>query len=645
MISRRINLICWTAAAFFVSLLPVCAETNEPATATLLPQGSLIWQIGIADDLYSEFGNFHKGPETVTIPSVGTVIDATGCAKISRGVRASDNPSFTVNYPLADVPKNGAMFTFKLIKAPKSGSQMAVFSNGSFAGLIQLWGTDGIDYPYVWRKTYRLYIPKEFLKAGTNELRLAAPHSLWGSSSDDNQQWWEWDYLKLEALDAPVTEPWHGKISYLGSTMTMNDSGFDLNDNTLHLAPVVLKWLGIAYSGNTMRANFWYDVSSQQPKRIDYLQLLAQYNMTVLADFISGNHFKNGPDGQMPQKMKDALKSFLQNEGKYIQYYELGNEPCMMNGPASGGLAEYLTLAQEFNADKPSYMKTVAPGWAYGGGHGGLPFNWDSFVDNRRELEKLCDCIDGHSYGYSYNDNPGGSFVSELEDFGEIEDGWPKEYLTSETGSNKWHSEANGAHQASTQPHIQAFDRILRAHLAVVDRTMQHAVIFADFGLFAKPDSWTNLDKLSVMPAPDGKGKDTRVKTYRRLALAYATHGSPLAYTVLNSADALDKMVYFRAVDTSTLPPQMASGATSNKILINFVNFENTPETLDVRVMLPQSATYQAERIGTGDTWGAAHSNLSLTSKPDLELKETLGPGESVQYILSPTSQNSKLSR
>jgi hypothetical protein len=418
--------------------------------------------------------------------------------------------------------------------------------------------------------------------------------------------------------------------------MTMSDAGFDLNDDTLRLTPVVLKWLGMAYSGNTMRANFWYDVGNQQPKRLEYLQLLASYNMTVLADFISGNHFKDDPDGQMPPNMKEALKTFLQANGKYIQFYELGNEPCMFGTMAGGGLAEYVNLAKELNADKPAYMKTVAPGWAYGGGKGGAPWNWDSFVDNRREVEKLCDGINGHSYGYSYADNRGGSFVSELEDFGEVEDGWPKEYLTSETGANNWHSEENGTHQASTQPHIQAFDRILRAHLAVVDRTMQHAVIFADFGLFAKPASWSDLNKLQAMPAPDGEGKDTRVKTYRRLALAYATHGSPLTYTVINKSDLLYKMVYFRGVDTSTLPPQAGSGAISNKILLNFVNFENNPETLDVNVTLPQSATYETERIGAGDTWGAAHTTLTLTGTPHLELKETLGPGESVQYILSP---------
>ena len=217
------NLIV-TALWFLMNLFPAHAEQSAADTrpAVSIPTGQLLWQIGIPDNLFSEFGDLHKGPETVDIPLVGATIDAAGCAKISRGVRGSANPTFDVRYPLSDVPKNGAFFSFKLIRAPKSGAQMAVFSNGNFAGLIQLWGTEGTDYPYPWRKTYRLYIPKELLKPGQNELRFNATPPLWGNASDDNQEWWEWDYLKLEALDAPITEPWHGKISYLGSTMTMS---------------------------------------------------------------------------------------------------------------------------------------------------------------------------------------------------------------------------------------------------------------------------------------------------------------------------------------------------------------------------------------------------------------------------------------
>jgi len=625
------------ALCLFVSLFPV-----HTCQAAAIPTGSLLWRIGIPDNLSSEFADFHHGPETVDVPVVGTIIDAAGCAKLSRGVRASANPTFDVRYPLTEVPKNGAFFSFKLLKAPKSGAQMAVFSNGSLAGLIQLWGTDGTDCPYQWWKTYRLYIPREFLKPGRNELRFTAPHALWGNASNDDQQWWEWDYLKLESLDAPIAEAWHGKISYLGTAMTMGTKDWTMvNDTTLRVAPVALKWLGIAYSGNTMRALYWNTSVKKQPKRTEFLQLLASYNMTAMADFISGGTFLNDPDGQIPQKMKDELKAFFQSYGKYIQYYELGNEPCL-SGTPQGGYAEYLALAKEINALKPAHIKLVAPGWAYNGTKGGLPAGWDSLIDYRRPIENLCDCINGHSYRYSYAESPHGSFLSELEDFGkQLDDGWPKEYLNSETGTHRHDSEENAdstAHQASTQPHIQVFDRILRAHLAVVDHTMQHAAIWGDFGLFAEPASWDDFDvnKLTINTAPDGPGNDTRAITYRRLALAYATHGSPLPYTILNESDLHYKLVYFRAVNTSTIPPQIASNATSDKLLLNFVNFENAPEMLAVRVTLPAKTIYQAERIGPGDTWAAAHATLILTGTPEIELKEALGPGESIQYILSP---------
>lgn len=95
-------------------------------------------------------------------------------------------------------------------------------------------------------------------------------------------------------------------------------------------------------------------------------------------------------------------------------------------------------------------------------------------------------------------------------------------------------------------------------------------------------------------------------------------------------------MVYFRAVDTSTLAPEPGSAAVSNKVLLNFVNFESTPRVLRVRVTLPKAATYQAERIGAGETFAQAYSTLQMKAKPSLELTENLGPGESVQYILTP---------
>jgi hypothetical protein len=299
-----------------------------------------------------------------------------------------------------------------------------------------------------------------------------------------------------------------------------------------------------------------------------------------------------------------------------------------------GDYAATLELARQVSALKPAHVKTTACGWAYGGGKG-TPKNWDANPDNRRAVEDLCQATDGHSYGYSYADDKGGSFIENLATCRGVTDGWPKEYINTETGTNNWHSEANGTHFASTQPKAQAFDRILRAHIAVVDRTMQHAAIFDDFGLFDAPD-WSNLSVLPAFPGADAPGSDTRLKTYRRLALAYATHGTPLAYAFPDRAALKDRLVYVRAVDTSGIPALAGSGATATKVLINVVNFENTAQHVVVAVTLPKVGSYAGMRIGDGATWAAAHKDVVVTAAPAVSLDEQLGPGESIQYILSP---------
>lgn len=126
----------------------------------------------------------------------------------------------------------------------------------------------------------------------------------------------------------------------------------------------------------------------------------------------------------------------------------------------------------------------------------------------------------------------------------------------------------------------------------------------------------------------------------RRLSLAYATHGAPLTYQISNKDELADKLVYVRAVDTSTLEPLAGSGATSNKVLVNFVNFEETEQTVTVKVTMPEKTVYEGERYGNGDTYEAARSYVSgQNAAPELEFTETLAPGEAVQYILEPSSE------
>jgi fibronectin type 3 domain-containing protein len=592
---------------------------------------AVIWQAGKADDSSAEFGQYRSTPvERLTANAGGEVTESGGA--ISRGLRADRDPAMEITYDLPEVPGNGVLFSFKLLNAPKSGAQMAVFSNHRMAGLVQLWGTAGTSSPYRWLKTYRLYVPKEMLVAGPNVLRLEAALPMWCKPDDANvrsQTWWEWDYLKLETLAAPAPEPIHGTVCYLGTTLKHSADDFLVDDDVVRLAPEELQWLGIAYSGNSIRCDFWFDVAHLQPRRLEYLKLLRDLNMSAVVDNVGPGHFHNGPDGRLPEKMKLALDQFFSQYGSLFQYYELGNEPCMFGG----GYAEAMELARYIDRIKPATVKLAACGWAYGGGKG-TPTNWDASAALRANIEALCQSTNGHSYGYSYADNRGGSFVENLATFGGVEDGWPVDSMTTETGTNNWHSEENGTHFQSSQPNAQAFDRILRAHFAVVERTMQHAAIFDDFGLFQAPANWSDPATFSAYPGQNGQ--DTRLKTYRRLALAYATHGAPLGYECLNPAETADQRVYFRAVDTAALAALPGSGATSNKILLNFVNFDTTPHRMSVRVNLPRPGDYAGERFGPGDSYAAAHSSVTLHAGPAVEITESLGGGECVQYILTP---------
>lgn len=603
------------------------------AACALLPGGltlqsaradAVLWQAGTADDSSKEFGDYPKAAVVVVPVPDGTV---SSKRPIPRGLKGDADPVVEIVYSLKTVPKNGAEFAFKLLDAPASGSEMAVFSNGLMDGLIQLWGTSGTASPYKWKKTYRLSIPQGMLQKGRNVLRLEATRPLWSPAEVDGRMWCEWDFLRLSALSRPATEPIHGTVAYLGTTIKPEQ--FFVNDDTLKLASAMLPWLGIAYSGNTIRADFWPDIVSQQPRRLEYLHLLRDFNMTVCVDNIVGYRPEEAVDGHMPPQTKAAIDDFLQKYGSLFQFYEMGNEPSMFGG----GMAETIEVARYLDRVKPPNVQLVAPGWAYGGGKG-TPVNWDADVDNRRQVEALCQLTNGHSYGFSYADNRGGSFLENLKTYNGVEDGWPKPYLNTETGANDWHSEDNGPHLASTQPHASAFDRILRAHLAVVDRTMQHAAIFDQLGLFDKPANFNDLSNLTASPGVGSE--DHRLQTYRRLALAYATHGSPLPFTYLNRAEVMGKHVLFRAVNTATLAPLPGSGGHSDKILLNFVSFENAPQRMRVRVTLPRAGRWAGDRFGPGLTYAAAHSLVALNAAPTVDLDVTLPPRESVQYILTP---------
>jgi hypothetical protein len=588
--------------------------------------GRRLWGIGVPDRSAAEFAaRFEDGAARVDAASAAA-------GTVAPGLHGTARPEMAIAFEAGQAPAFGALFSFKLLDATQTGPQVAVLMNGRMCGLVQLWGTAPSPLPYTWRKTYSVYLPANAFRKGANSLTLRLVPPIWSEPSREvmGRFWFKIDAMELAELKAPPREPVHGAVTHMGTTFKQNDHSFDVNEKTERLIDATMPWLGIAYCGNTQRADFWYDTTRLQPRRREVLEKFRDYNATVLVDYIGG-HFKAGPDGGLEEKGQAAFRAFFEELGGLVHYYELGNEPCMF----WGAYADYLATARYLYGHRPAHLLLAAPGWAYGGGKG-EPVNWDADARRRRAVESWCDMTGGHSYGASYNEKRGGSFMETFATYGQVEDGWPKPFVVSETGANDWHSEENGPRYPSRHPKTSAFDRILRAHVAVTDRFMQHALIFADFGLFDEPSDWNRVRE-TLPVRPYANGDPPRLATFRRLALAYATHGAPLEAEVLNAGELENRLVLVRAVDTAAIPGQAGSQATSRKVLVNLVNFEDAPARAAVRVSLPGRGAYGVLRVGDGMDAASAFRDLGTrAAAPEMTFDETLAPGEGVQFILTP---------
>ncbi|MFW6222862.1 MAG: carbohydrate-binding domain-containing protein, partial [Bacteroidota bacterium] len=588
--------------------------------------GQVLWQLGTKDNSSGDFGDYGTGTTFSISEDWETISDWTFFPK---GLNRSIEPEVNIVYYLDNVPENGLLFRFKLLHAERSVPEMAVFSNQLMAGLIQLFGTGNTQAEYEWKKTYELYIPKEFLVEGENILRLEAVQSIYADDEDRLLEYlyWEWDYLQLEILNEPIDDPVHGKATFLGTSFRKGEHSFRIDDELVNIVPYALKWLGIAYSKNPLRAGFWTDVHEQQPQRMELIQAYDKHNMTVTANHIGASHY-NLEGGEIPQVTKDSLDVFIQRYGDYFQFYEVENEPCLIGDQPK---EEVLKLTQYLVSNVPEHIKITAPGWAYWP-TGGDPDGWCRDPEARAEIEEVAQATNGHSYGKSYADNEGGSFIENLRSYEGVDDGWIKPFVNTETGTNDSHTDMLGF---QTQSHASAFDRIIRAHVSVVDYTMQHSAFFGNYGLFNKPDWQDPVGSLRTWPGVNGQ--DPRLQTFRRLALTYATHGKPIPFSYINKEELNDKKIYVRAVDTRTLEPTPA-GTSSNKLILSFVNFENSQITVNAAFVMPDAGEYMAERFGNEFTYAEAHSITYLEALPEMTLEVEIPPRGAVHYILQDSS-------
>lgn len=625
------------------------SSANETVSAA--PAGDVIWELGERDDSADEFAPDNSSSAKAAVTLTSETLSADALNRLPSGLNAKSMPELSINYSLGTIPKNGVLFQVSILNAYKSVPQMAVFSNSELSGIIQIAGVAGTGSDYDFRKTYELYIPKEQLKIGNNKLTLRAARSFYASGSEDKYSWWTWDNLSLSDLDEPIGEPIHGSYVNMGTMETNKQFYFDTGA-TSHL-PYVIKWLGLAYSGNIMRVSAPSDVSGSTSDLANYYKVLKEYNMQAVALYLYTGDIKLNADGSLPDSAKKKLTDYFEQYGSFFQYYEVDNEPGLFNRSKAVDLAIAKWLNTEGKKIAPQ-LQTVAPGWAYwpsyskdscGNQKGsvkqcGDPDGWERDPAQRLELEKVTDLTNGHSYGSSYVNKDGGSFTENLKTFqGSGGDGLPKKMLVTEFGTSDTHTD--DWHYGASESTSAAFDRITRAHIGYADMFIQHAAFFYNFSLFQFKDiNLRTHDPAQTEIYYTKEGQDSRVSIMRRLALAYATHGAPLTYNLINKDALADKLVYIRAVDTSKLEPLEGSGAASNKVLVNFVNFENTRQTVTVKVTMPKQTVYEGERFGNGDTYAEARRYVTgLKASPVLTFTETLEPGEAVQYILQPASQ------
>jgi len=615
-----------------------------------------VWRIGLADDSSAEFLLQDEPPSNYTIPEDWqTRQDWPGFAPRTDGSPPTgDKWKTSIPYRLDTVPEHGAEFTLKTVEAAGMVPEVAVFSNGYLAGILQIVGaeTPNEGNSRKFGQTHRVYIPAEFLQPGENELRLEKLPPIYNRDTGNRIYLdIEFDYFAFDTLDALPETPIHSRRVYMGSVY----GSFQVDAARAENVGKMWEWLGVAYSGNPIRASFWSNIHGQTHYR-ETLETAAAYNMSPILTYLTDKNSANRPGdwidvetGELRPEMKAKLDGAWRDWGDLIQYYELTNEPCMSITNASFKVD--MALARYIAASKPDHVKLLGPGYAFGGGHGD-PKDWSSDAEYRRELAQYCDAIGGHAYGRSYYKTPRGVLAETIDTYGEgdppvIRDGFPKEMIVTETGSHlKAHDDFGNlglGNRDRGRLRASAYDKIMRAHIGFADRFLNFSSFGAQDGPFRMFDgSRGNPETWKATPFPKQGKKfprdevDTKLGAFRRLALAYATHGRPLPYAYFNKEEIKDQLVYFRAVDTSTLPPLAGSGATSDKILLNFVNFSDDPQTMHLRVVLPESGTYLATRFGPETNYAEARQEGEFEALPHLDLREELAPFEAVQYILTP---------
>jgi len=632
---RRLNSIAAGLAGLLAVTSLVSADTVE-------------WRIGSFDNSGAEFTGTSL-PTNYTIPSDW---DTRSTWPNWQNGPDEEKWNTTISYDLSSVPAGGAEFALKTTEAGGMVPEVAVFSNDVLVGILQIVGAQIPNQGNSRRfgNTYKVYVPPQFLESGTNTLRVEMLAPTYNRNTNKRIYLEVFlDYMEFTSLSAIPEEPIHSRLIHLGQVYASN--GFKVDQTRVDTEWKLWEWMGMAYSGNPIRAQYWSNIpGSNQPKRDEYLELTKDYNMTVILDRLTDKDSATNEsdfidaNGDLKSAKSSILDSAFNNWGDFVQYYEISNEPTMTITDASFDVD--VAIAKYVTANAPSHWITTAPGYAFTGPVG-KPAEWADDDSKRIQLEQHTEATGAHSYGRSYWKDDG-SLNQTIDTYGTgspkvIENGFPVEVIMTETGSHHTSHDdftniglgdrSNGKLRASM------YDKNMRAHIAYADKILNFGIWDRDApfrmmdGSRGNSSTWNEHDfpTNSNFPNPEVQNK---LQVFRRLVAAYSTHGRPLAYSYDNQTNVENKLLYFRAVDTSQLAPLAGSNATANKVLLSFVNFQGGNHDMDVTVTMPGSGTYSGVRFGADPTYDGARSEVSFNASPDISISETLGPWETVTYIL-----------
>lgn len=580
-----------------------------------------LWKVGGAAGAFAGFGDMTAGNGDVTLP----LNDLKQCP---LGLEAKTRPELTFHFNLDAVPANGAAFALGVEDADPVVTSVGVFVNGILCGNPQVFGYSQVPGARPVRRYWLVTIPAERFRKGANALTLRLLPSYYqaGGPGAENQAedyvrqfrlgdrtsnpygstaWLHWDTLSLSALAQPISDSINGRPVWMGVNI-----GYLHLGGTAEWKQFILRdlcYMGLEQAGSPLRMGVWDQgmlgkLNASEPalpagsSAGDFLfSTLRDKGMKPYLVMEPGRNVNSWDDFQKSNEV-----AVIKRYGKYVDAVEIGNE---VDNPYYGWNARTLGLAyaeiqkqsacgQALKAASPdAKFQIMGEGWYHA---------WDfSTIDAQARQETpqdpgWTDYLGSHDYGKSY-------IVPAITYYTLYGSAAPKPIWVTECGA-----------YTADDDHIGDFDLNLRGNIGF-------ATFIVQYLLHPYNAEMRHFSMLSAV------GADAQVlekaRCYRRLIHTFAMHGAPLPWTYADPTAMKDRLVVVNPVDTGKV------------YKISFINYSHDAQQIDVRVTMPKSGALTATRYGDGKTVAEGSKQVALTASPQIEFKETLAPGETVEYL------------